>query len=1138
MAKTKPQIKKRIAGMAFSQIFILVLATVAIAALMGETEQVNAAGEFAGVYTAPDGKRYPVYTDDYTGRVPQNALLKRDIPPAPNGGIVQLDMMARMPPEDSSSKTFSEWGSNRILPPGAPTLVQSATTTTSSTRSGPGGTTVTTTNTQTQVQTAPAPSQAQAPATVSATPVGPVSPTQPSGYTYATDKDGKDLFRYPETGKDEEWQQYSNGKWGPQTSEEMRIHMNRQEATAFFQKKGIAPPNPSTIVQDTNVGNPPYTAAQPAGQTSSGVVGSLGGKEVISDYFKGPLGPNQIRTTEALAAGGYTDLKGNPVVPGGTAPSGVKVTTQQQNGEPTGMIIDEQRGGGGAAEEEKKPDKSALADLAKAGASVLKKNAGIGGTATGAQVLLEQSGDRWMVENGALAEGKSLTLRNLDTGEQIAYKDLKKADIDNIKKEITGTTTATKFEQTYGTQQVTLADGKTTKSLSSLTKSEYDAMLAKNKDALADTNVKEIKYNADGTKEITNKDGKINTVSATGAVAAAGQEFDWGTFGSHLGEGIVWAGIAAGVGAMIGSFMGLSSKQTTALSAALAAGTFAGKAVYGAFAAKGLTSTGYMLGAIGAGVAVAAVIFVLMYKKEKTKEAQFTCKPWQAPIGGKDCEKCNNNPFVPCSEYRCRSLGQACQLLNKDKPGQETCAWVGRNDVNSPIIQVDINALKPLDLKYTPDKAVRPGMLGFKIVKPTAPDTCLQAFTALQFGITTNEPAQCKLDWNHTSSFEKMEYDFGGTTAFGYNHTQIMRLPGANVTEGENPIFKNDGTTTMFIRCRDANNNSNVDEFAVSFCVSKSPDTTPPLVVSSSLVTNSFVQFNVSSVPIEVYMNEPSECKWDIQSRDFDTMANNMTCATDPGEINAQLTYTCIGDLTGVKNMEDNPYYFRCKDNPGAEESERNVMTQSYEIVLKGSQPLNILSIAPNETVYGSTDVVELDLEVETDDGAEEGRAICSFSQTTDIGSFVEMTETNNFRHKQTLTLGNGVYTFYVRCLDAGGNVAMNSTTFIVVVDKQAPFAARAYYEEGMGLKIVTNEDADCAYSLNNCNFIFEEGIKAVHSNPDRKQFSYIEWKPNTVFYVKCLRINRQAGRALSRAHSSGKHSSYHFFKVTTKRKI
>ncbi len=577
-------------------------------------------------------------------------------------------------------------------------------------------------------------------------------------------------------------------------------------------------------------------------------------------------------------------------------------------------------------------------------------------------------------------------------------------------------------------------------------------------------------------------------------------------FVAHLAEGVIWGGVVALIIKLIGPSLGLDQKQADAAALAAFGGIVTGKFTYGLFTQNFVYNHPILSygGGLVVGGLVAFAIFAATYKKEKKKLVSFQCLPFEPPIGGAKCEECNKDLFRPCSEYRCRALGQACQLLN---PGtnEERCTWVNPKDVNSPIISAWGDALKPKGLSYVPDNAIRPPNRGVKIVRGSG--GCIQAFTPLEFGVILNEPAQCKIDYNPNKTFDNMEFYFGGSNYYRYNHTQKMKLPApdsGNVGEsgGLAPELKNDGFFSLFTQCRDANGNVNVDKFVFNFCVDKSPDTTPPVIEGTSIKSGGFVRFDASNVPIEVYTNEPAECKWSRDSRDYKDMENTMNCGTETYQINADLNYVCSSNLTGIRNQQDNKFYFRCKDQPDKPESERNVNTQSYELVLRGSQPLSILSVEPNGTIFGSTDTIPVDLSVRTDDGAEEGKAICYFSTTGLPDSYIAMFETNSFEHRQKLDLRDGSYKYFFRCIDFGGNSADSESSFSVEIDKEIPVVTRAYKDDG--LKVVTNEDAQCVYDLKSCNYEFKEGLPMIYSNPSMKRNHFAEWKANSVYYIKC----------------------------------
>ena len=584
-----------------------------------------------------------------------------------------------------------------------------------------------------------------------------------------------------------------------------------------------------------------------------------------------------------------------------------------------------------------------------------------------------------------------------------------------------------------------------------------------------------------------------------------------GSFG-HLVDGVIAGAAAYALGSQLAKIFKMSPGQTKVLSEALGIGTLT---YHLSQMWRDKLGTGW--GGISPtvwGIGIGALYFLTQYKMEGTNTITFSCLTYEPQLGGSKCEECNKYTFKPCSEYRCKSLGQACQLLNKETPGKEQCAWIDPKDVTSPTITPRYDVLSPLGLTYTPEipDSKRPLARGVRIINTkssAAEQWALEPFTALVFGINTNEPTQCKIDFNHTAKLEQMQFYFGESNVYEYNHTQIMRMPGPDAfttktTEGGSPIFKNDGTTQLFVRCMDANGNENVDEYSIKFCVDPSPDTTPPNIEGTSITSGNPIAFGTLNTSIDVYVNEPSECKWSIESKAYEQMENAMSCATDAGEINALLSYTCTANLTGLKNNAENKFYFRCKDQPGKEDNVRNVMVQSYTYTLRGSQPLNIISVGPNGTMTGGTSAVTVDLELETANGAEEGKAWCFFSPSGANNSYVQMFETDNYVHKQTLQLTPDFYNYYFRCTDLGGNSVEARTNFTVFSDILPPGVARVYREEGVGLKIVTDEDAECVYSLIGCNFVFDEGLKASYTNPSIKTNSYLEWKPNTIYYVKC----------------------------------
>ncbi len=562
---------------------------------------------------------------------------------------------------------------------------------------------------------------------------------------------------------------------------------------------------------------------------------------------------------------------------------------------------------------------------------------------------------------------------------------------------------------------------------------------------------------------------------------------------------------------------------------ALSAGIMAGKSVAGLSAwingGKAVPKWGSYT-SWGVGIAVAYLTYASQHKetKEKTASIEFKCFSWSAPVytdkstRSNECNKCNLDSSKPCSEYRCKSLGQTCKLINEGT-GQDRCIDSSPEDVNSPGIKPWTGILNE-GYQYAnvrdrpPGKSTgSPGQMTIK--NPASTDGCLRAWTPFEFGIVTTDlgtsgssiitqPGQCKIAFNHTKTFDEMEYWLGDNQLYIENHSQIISMPGTDLL---NKLFqangsldvRNNGEYTLYIRCKDGNNNVNEDEFAVRFCIEKTPDVTAPLIKTTNPLTNSPVSYNVDNVSVGVYLNEPSKCKWSRENREYKDMENNMSCSNNIWEMNADSYYTCNALLTGIENRKDNQFYFACEDLIG------NTMTDGYSYKLIGTQPLTILKSLPEsgEKIGSSTNTAPVSLEVRTDNGYSNGEAICYYSQTD--SNYIQMLETGNNVHKQVQDLGNGNYKYYFKCVDKGGNSASNSTEFSVYIDKFAPLVLRAYSVE-QKVNIVTDEDSSCYYSTISCNYDINknEGRQIMPPSIDNLKEHWAELK-SQVYYVKCV---------------------------------
>ncbi len=588
----------------------------------------------------------------------------------------------------------------------------------------------------------------------------------------------------------------------------------------------------------------------------------------------------------------------------------------------------------------------------------------------------------------------------------------------------------------------------------------------------------------------------------TGAAAGSGSEglaalaAPMGQLGGllqgPLGTALIWGGVVFGGAMAVTSVLGGKQELVEAVAIAAGIGAFTAKIAQGYFGTGTFTSI-----LIGAGVGFA--IFMLIYKETKYETVTFNCMPWQSPVGVSKsiCETCNEEGR-PCSEYRCKSLGQTCELVNEGKV-DEMCVNVNPKDVSPPVISPDDKELT-IGYKYVPLTSSIPGP-GINIVRMNGENQCVEAFTPLRFGITVNEPAQCKIDFNSTMSFNSMYSFMGGSNSFKYEHYEQFVLPNAEDFGNTSYQLRNGKDLSFFIRCQDRNGNTNEAEYAINFCVDPSPDTTAPRVMLTSQEKEGCIPATTDSAVVEFYTNEPAQCRWSRFDQTYDLMEHSMVCADKIFQMNALQLYTCSANLTGVtKELTD--FYVRCQDLQHKPINDRNTNQESFGFSLRGSNMLKMRNMEPNGTIEGGINPMPVELKVETLFGCEKGKANCYFSSNGIDGDYIlfATTNTEDGIHNQTLYLSGGEHEYFIKCVDSGGNLLLNSTKFKLNIDTSSPIIARIYNDDDQ-LKIVTLRESECSYSYENCDFLFEEGAMMPKDN---SEIHFAEWNNEKTYYIKC----------------------------------
>ncbi|HDZ60992.1 MAG TPA: hypothetical protein ENH46_04770 [Candidatus Pacearchaeota archaeon] len=585
--------------------------------------------------------------------------------------------------------------------------------------------------------------------------------------------------------------------------------------------------------------------------------------------------------------------------------------------------------------------------------------------------------------------------------------------------------------------------------------------------------------------------------------------------------GAAGIGLAIGmlVGYLISNMLGISGTPATIIT--IAAGITG--ALVGLFL---LEKVAWIIPVVGAIVTVIIILWSWLsgWGDVEEKDIEFNCYPWEAPTGGNDCHLCNEDESKPCSEYRCESLGQACVLLNErtDKPICESVP----NDHTSPVISSGEiynytnalnNPVEELQIDPTYDFLNEES----KYVELRKNDSeCIDEWTPVLFTLSTDEYAQCKYSYERDyTNFEDMKEYPNDDNTYNKNHTFVFFMPSLDALEVNNvsgDLKERFGNTNIYTRCRDYHDNYNVEEHVVNFCIHSGPDTTAAWIQKHEPNKESYIGYNQTESPLKIYLNEPAECKYDTEDKDYDLMQNTMSCRTGLNDAEGY-GWPCNTTLTNL-NESENKFYIKCKDKTWVQTQEdidqygeRNVNTNGYEYSLYGSDSqLKIGSVTltdgekrtikEGETLEIGFEPVSVDLKVETFGGALNGEARCSYSFVS-FNNTIQFYTTYSDYHKQNFNLMmSGTKDVYIECEDEAGNIAKDSARFTIDVDSSPPKVVRIY-NDGNYLKIITDEGAKCYYDFDKCNFNINNATSMTTGLSTEHK---AEWITGKTYNIKC----------------------------------
>jgi len=487
------------------------------------------------------------------------------------------------------------------------------------------------------------------------------------------------------------------------------------------------------------------------------------------------------------------------------------------------------------------------------------------------------------------------------------------------------------------------------------------------------------------------------------------------------------------------------------------------------------------------GAVIGLVIGIILGQSEVSeKNLEMECGSWQAPLSGVDCEECANdarynnyyfdNPIL-CSEYRCKSLGATCELINEGT-SEAKCIDMSPNDVIAPVITPWKEVVEEQGYSVEPLMGAPCG--GFYVEPKIKP------LTKFTLGIKTNEPAKCRYDFEHTESYNEMTNYFD-QDYFTYEHNLTKLYPG-----GKDYNF--------YVRCIDAKGNEDVCEYAIQFSILDEPDFTAPVIEFTSIENGGYVANGLNETPLILYLNEQANlCKWSKQDINFDEMIEENLffcgCYDGSGEELCEYldennmfiydTFKCVGLLKDIIDEQVNTYYISCEDLAGNK-------NDNYKFELIGTKPLSIISVEPLPGTYYQSSIL---LRAVTSGGAENGYAVCSYDEG--LWGAKEFFTTGTNVHMQEQNLSKGTYEYEISCSDVAGNVASGETEFTIDVDTYAPKFVNIYKSGGV-LHVMTDEISTCEYSFDEVDWDMMTGSMTIdHTLVISKG----------VYYVRCYDV-------------------------------
>ena len=542
-----------------------------------------------------------------------------------------------------------------------------------------------------------------------------------------------------------------------------------------------------------------------------------------------------------------------------------------------------------------------------------------------------------------------------------------------------------------------------------------------------------------------------------------------------LGEWATAKGAMTTIGGIAGTLaLSMLVTSVSTIATAVAGISVAGSATAGLTTAAAVSASGGLPGLIVSLVlliAAATVLIISLTIKDHQATNTFDCRVWQAPSGGQDCNLCQDderltaNGLHECTEYLCKSLGAACDFI-PDTPDGPVC-------INTPQIGEPMrSSLNPPNKCYANQEGTIPAECTLQeTVSGHTYTTYIGANQKVSWGVTTEDYATCRYDTRRVAYGEMTgHFDQGGFTK---QHNKTL-FPSQDIWPSESYSF--------YVHCQNSNEEATTHDYKVEFTVADQEDLEVPIITEYSITPGSYTAADKDEIDLTITINEQvangGGCKWAKTNVAYQEMGNHFNCP-NPGLTDQQCT-TTLGPLENQTNM----FYFRCEDDkfPEGNINAESQPTNGYTLVR--TQPLEINNVFC-QTEFG-TDCANIEsneftLTVQTQGGAQSGKATCGLGYNDIEATFDMFQTTETSTHTQNLEISDEYFIF---CTDIAQNVATTSINAQITFDYNAPIIEETFVEQGH-LVVTTNEDATCKWTRE-AEFNFVEAQPFIQTDTKR----------------------------------------------------